>query len=61
MRGVDLWILRWPSQSLTREAYVVPSEEVPILGVDIDAIGADSLGVTAMLLLVFLGLGDQVL
>ena len=61
MRSVDLLILRWPSQSLTREAYVVPSAEVPILGVDIDAIGADSLGVTAMLLLVFLGLRDQVL
>ena len=61
MRSVDLLILRWPSQSLTREAYVVPSAEVPILGVDIDAIGADSLGVTAMLLLVFLDLRDQVL
>lgn len=42
-------------------AYVVPSAEVPILGVDIDAIGADSLGVTAMFLLVFLGLRNQVL
>jgi hypothetical protein len=61
VRSVDLWILRWPSQSLTGEAYVVSGAEVPILGVDVDAIGADLLGVTAVLLLEFFGLWDQVL
>ncbi len=61
MRSVDHWILRRPSQSLAREAYIIPGTEVPILGIDVDAIGTDSLGVTAVLLLVFLGLWDQVL
>jgi hypothetical protein len=34
---------------------------VTILGVDVDAIGADSLGVAAMLLLILLGLSNQIL
>jgi hypothetical protein len=41
-----------------REANLVLPAEVSILGIDIDAISADSLGVTAVLLLVFLGLRD---
>ena len=61
MRSIDLWILRWSSQALAREAYIVPRAEVSILGVDIDAISADTLGVAAVLLLVFLGLWNQVL
>lgn len=61
VRSVALWILRWPSLSLTRAAYVVPGAEVPILAVDGDVISADSLGVTAVLLLVCLGLWDHVL
>jgi hypothetical protein len=40
---------------------MIPRAEVSILGVDIDPICADSLGVTAVLLLVFLGLRDQIL
>ena len=46
---------------MTREAYVVPGAEDPFFGVDIDAIDAGSFGGTAMLLLVCLGLWDQVL
>jgi hypothetical protein len=61
VRSIDLWILRWSSQSLTRESDLVPGTEVSILDIDIDAIGANSLGVTAVFLLVFLGLRDQVL
>ena len=61
MRSIDLWILRWSSQPLAREADLVPNAEVSILGIDIDAISADSLGLTAVLLLIFLGLRDQVL
>jgi hypothetical protein len=61
VRRVDIWILRWPFHSLAREAYVVPGADVSILGVDIHAIGADSLGVEAMLLLIVLDLLDQVL
>ena len=61
MRSIDRWILRWSSQPLAREANIVLRAEVSVLGIDIDAISADSLGVTAVLLLVFLGLRDQVL
>ena len=61
MHSVDHWILRWPYQSITREAYVVPGAEDPLFGVDIDAIEVESFGVTAMLLVVWLGLWDQVL
>ena len=61
MRSIDLWILRWSSQPLAREANFVLAAEISILGIDIDAISANSLGVTAVLLLVFLGLRDQVL
>ena len=61
VRSIDLWILRWSSQPLAREADLVLGAEVAILGIDIDAISADSLGVTAVLLLVFRGLRDQVL
>ena len=49
MRSVDHWILRWPYQSMTREAYGVPGAEDPFFGVVIDAIDVDSVGVTAML------------
>jgi hypothetical protein len=59
--SIDLWILWWPPQSLTRQTYVVPRAEVSILGVDVDAISADSLGVTAEFLLILLGLWNQVL
>jgi hypothetical protein len=41
---------------LPEKAYVVPIAEVPIFSVDIDAIGADSLRITSVILLVFLGL-----
>ena len=61
MRSGDRWILRRPSRSLTGEAYVIPCAEVSILGVDVDAIGADALGVTAVRLFVFLSLWYQIL
>ncbi len=61
MLSVELWIRRGPSQSLARKAYLVVRAEVSVLGVDIDTIGVDSLGVTAVLLLVFPGLWDHVL
>ena len=60
MSSTDLWILRRPSQSLTRKPYIVPSAEVSVHGVDVDTICADSLGVAAILLLVFLSLWNQV-
>ena len=60
MSSTNLWILRRPSQSLTRKPYIVPSAEVSVLGVDVDTICADSLGVAAILLLVFLSLWNQV-
>lgn len=56
MSSVEHWIFRRPSQSLPRGAYVIPGAKVSILGVDVDTIGADSLGVAAVLLLVILGL-----
>lgn len=56
MNSTDLWILRRPPQSLTREPYIVPSTEVSVLGIDVDAICADSLRVAYILLLVFFGL-----
>ena len=40
---------------------MAPGAEVAILGVDINLIGADSLWITAVFLLVFLGLWNQVL
>ena len=52
---------RWSSQPLAREADLVLRAEVSILGSDIDAVSADSLGVTAVFLLVFPGLRDQIL
>ena len=60
MSRIDLGILRRPAQSLTRKAYVVPGTEVSILGSDVDAIGADSLGITAVFMLIFLCLWNQV-
>jgi hypothetical protein len=33
--------------------YIVPSAEVSVLGIDVDAIGADSLGAVAVLLLIY--------
>ena len=60
MNSTDLWILWRPPQSLTRKSYIVPSAEVSVLGIDVDAIGADSLGIVAILLLVFLSLWNQV-
>ena len=60
MVSTVLWILWLPPQSLTREPYIVPSTEVSVLGIDVDAICADSLGEAAILLLVFLSLWNQV-
>jgi hypothetical protein len=45
----DFWILQRPPQSLTREPYIVPSAEVSVLGIDVDAICAYSLGVASIL------------
>jgi len=61
MGSVAHWILRWPSQSMTRKAYGVPGAGDPFFGVDTDAIDADSFGGTAMLLVVWLGFWDQIL
>ena len=52
----DCLILWGPSQSLARKPYVVSGAEVSVLGIDVDAICADSLVVATILLLVFLGL-----
>ena len=59
MSSTDLWIFRRSPQSLTRKPYIVPSAEVSVLGIDLDAIGAASLGVATILLLVFLSLWNQ--
>ena len=56
MSSTDLCILRRPPQSLTREPNIVPSAEVSVLGIDVDAICPDSLGIASILLLVFFGL-----
>ena len=61
MSSTNLLILRRPSQSLTRKPYIVPSTEVSVLGVDVDAIGTDSLGVATVFLLVLFGLWNQIL
>ncbi len=60
MSSIDCRILRRSPQSLTREPYVISGAEVSVLGVDIDAISAYSLRVAAILLLVLLGLCNQV-
>jgi hypothetical protein len=60
VNSTDLWILWRPPQSLTREPYIVASTKVSVLGIDVDAICADSLGIASILLLVFLGLSMQV-
>ena len=60
MSSIDCWILRRSSQSLTREPYVISGAEVSVLGIDVDAISAYSLRVAAILLLVLLGLCNQV-
>ncbi len=61
MSSIDFGILWWSTQSLARKSNVDSCAEVSILGVDIDAIGADSLGIAAVLLLVLLGLWNQIL
>ena len=60
MSSTDGWILWRSPQSLARQPYVVSGAEVSVLGVDIDAISAYPLRVTPILLLVLLGLGNQV-
>jgi len=57
---IDFRILRRPPQPLTRHPYVVSGAKVSVLGVDVDAISADSLRVATILLLVLLGLCNQV-
>jgi hypothetical protein len=49
----------WSPQSLTREPNIAPSTKVSVLGINVDAICADSLGIATILLLVFLGLWNQ--
>ena len=58
MSRVDLGILGWPAQSLARQADVLPPAEVTILGIDVNTIGANPLGIATVFLLVFLGLRD---
>lgn len=60
MLSIDLWILRWPPQPFVRLPYIILPAEVLFLGVDIDAVSADSLRVAAVLLIVFPGLRDQI-
>lgn len=60
MSSADFWILWWSTQPLTRESYFVSGAEVSILGVEVDAISADSLGVTPVFLLILLGLCNQI-
>ena len=60
MSSIDCWLLRRSPQSLTRQPYVVSGAEVSVFGVDVDAISAYSLRVAAILLLVLLGLCNQV-
>lgn len=61
MHSIDLWILRWSPQPLIREADFIPRTRVSILVVDNDAISTDSLGITALFSVIFLGLQDQFL
>jgi hypothetical protein len=61
MRSVDLWILGRPSQPLTRKTNSCSRAEVPVPCIDIDAISVDPLGVAAIVLLVILGLPNQVI
>ena len=56
MKSIDCCILRWSPQAFARQPYVVSGAEVLVLGVDVDATGADSLWIAAIVLFVFLGL-----
>ena len=58
---IDLWIQRRPSQSLAGEANPVFGAVVPVLGIDVNAISANSFRVATIVLLVLLGLSNQIL
>jgi hypothetical protein len=60
MNNIDCCILRRYPHALARQPYVVSVAEVSVLGVDLDAIGADSLWIAAIALFVLLGLCNQV-
>ena len=60
MSGIDHWILGWPTQSLARQPNFVFGAEVSVLGIDIDAISTDSLGIADMILFAFLSMWNQV-
>ena len=60
MNSIDCCILRRSPQALTRQPYIVSGAEVSVLGVDVDAIGADSRWIAAIVLFVLLGLCNQV-
>ena len=56
----DIRILGRATQSLAGEANTVPRAEMPILGRDINPVGADALWVRSCIQLVFFRLSDQV-
>ena len=58
---IDLWILWRPSQSLARQTNSMPGAVVPVLGIDVDAVCTDALRIAAVVLLVLLGLSNQIL
>lgn len=58
MCSVDIWILRWPAQSLAREANVLPRAKVPVLGVDVNAVCSYAFRVAAVILFIFFNLSD---
>jgi hypothetical protein len=58
---IDLWILRRPSQSFTRETNSCSRTEVSVLGIDVKTVSAYSFRVATIVLLILLGLGNQIL
>jgi hypothetical protein len=61
VHSIDFWIFWWSAQSFARETNTCSRTEVPVLGIDIDTINADSLEVAAVVLLGLLGLRNQVI
>jgi len=58
--SVDIWILRWPAQSLAREANILPRAKVLVPGVDVDAVCTYAFKVAAVILFVFFNLSNQI-
>ena len=59
MGCINLCVRRRPSQSFARETNSCSRTEVPVLGIDVNAISAYSFRVETIVLLVLLGLSNQ--